>query len=122
MAGSAREPTVPCMRKTFPVIWTLQGDIHTGQLEVTKERVVLTSRRYTFGFPHDSVVHSVVERGAESRIRGLVPVTIRLAGEQVLRIASLGGPGSLHEIAALLAIVVEREPQPVAQGLAGAGT
>ena len=44
---------------------------HTGKLEVTKERIELTSRGYTFAFPRDSVIQFVVERGAEARIRGL---------------------------------------------------
>ena len=122
MAGGGSGPTVPCMRKTFPVIWTLQGDIHNGQLEVTRERIVLTSRTYTLGFPREAILHSVVERGAETRIRGLVPISIDLPGEAILRIASLGGPGSLHEIAALLADARRREAEPVAQRLAGAGT
>ena len=64
MAVGQRGPTVLSMRKTFPVLWSLHGDTHTGKLEVTKERIELTSRGYTFAFPRDSVIHFVVERGA----------------------------------------------------------
>jgi hypothetical protein len=108
------------MRKTFPVIWSLHGDTHTGKLEVTKERIELTSRGHTLAFPRESVLHFVVERGAEKRIRGVTAITIRLVGEHVVRVASLAGAGSLHEISALLA--GDGRQERVRQGLAGAGT
>jgi hypothetical protein len=109
------------MRKTFPVIWSLHGNTNAGKLEVTKERIELSSRGYTFAFPRDSVFHFVVDRGAESRIRGLAAITISLAGGEVVRIASLGGAGSLHDVAALLAPTGEKN-RVRRQGLAGAGT
>lgn len=108
------------MRKTFPVIWSLHGNTQTGKLEVTKERIELSSRGYTLAFPRDSVVHFAVERGADLRIRGLPSITMRLVGEHVVRVASLGGAGSLHEISALLA--AEATQERVRHGLAGAGT
>ena len=120
MAAAAFPPSVRSMRRTFPVIWSLHGDTQTGKLEVTKERLELTSRGYTFAFPRDSVTHFDVERGAGARIRGLPTLKIRLVGEHVLRIASLGGAGSLHEISALLA--AEGRMEPLHHGLAGAGT
>ena len=119
MAGGEGGPSVLSMRKTFPVIWSLHGDTHTGKLEATKERIELTSRGYTFAFPRDSVIHFVVERGAQTRIRGLTSISVFLVGEQVVRIASLGGAGSLHEISALLAA---GRAERLHQGLAGAGT
>ena len=78
---------------------------HPGKLEVLKERVGLTSRGYTFFFPREAVADFVVERDVGSRIRGLPVVTIRLVGGEVVRVASLGGAGSLHEIAQLLAVM-----------------
>jgi len=120
MAEAECGPTVLSMRKTFPVLWSLHGEPLTGKLEVTKERIELTSRDYTLGFPRDSVANFVIERGAETRIRGLTPITLHLVGEHVLRIASLGGAGSLHEISSLLA--AEGRQDRVRQGLAGAGT
>ena len=120
MAGATFRPSLLSMRKTFPVIWSLHGETHTGKLDVTKERIELTSRGYTFAFPRDSVIHFVVERSAEARIRGLTSIKIRLVGEHVVRIASLGGAGSLHEISALLA--ADGRMEPLHHGLAGAGT
>jgi len=120
MAGAEHGPTLLFMRKTFPVLWSFHGNTHTGKLEATKERIELTSRGYTLAFAHDSIVHSVVERSPETRIRGLTSITVRLVGEEVVRIASLGGAGSLHEISALLAAGGTREQ--IGHRLAGAGT
>src|SRR6478752_4582746 len=102
MPRAANGPSLSGMRKTFPVVWALHGRTHTGKLEVLKERLELSSRGHTLSFPLRAVAHFTVERGADTRIRGLTAVTIRLAGGDVVRVASLGGAGSLHEIARLL--------------------
>ena len=107
------------MRRTFPVIWSLHGCTHTGRLEVTERRIVLTSRECTLAAPRDRLLQLAIERDAGARIRGLTPIKARL-GDDVVLVASLGGVGSLHEIAALLAPSGGVEPLP--QGLAGAGT
>jgi hypothetical protein len=91
------------MKKTFAVIWDLHGHTHTGKLETLKERLELTSRQCTLSFPRHSVSHYVIERSPDARIRGLPALTIRLVGGEVVRLASLGGVGSLHEIAELVA-------------------
>jgi hypothetical protein len=109
------------MLKSFPVIWALHGQTRSGKLEVSRERMELSSRGYTFGFARNAVAHSAVERGPDARIRGLPAITVRLAGGEVVRFASLGGAGSLHEVAALLALVDDGEPVR-RQELSGAGT
>jgi hypothetical protein len=108
------------MPKTFPVIWDIHGHTHSGKLEVSKERIELSSRGYTFGFARKAVAHAVIERGSDARIRGLPAIAVRLAGGEVVRLASLGGAGSLHEVAALLAVVDGEAVRR--QELAGAGT
>ncbi len=108
------------MRKSFPVIWALYGQTRSGKLEISSERIELSSRGYTFAFARDVMAQFAVERGADARIRGLPAITVSLAGGDVVRVASLGGAGSLHEVAALLAAT---ESRPVRrQELAGAGT
>jgi hypothetical protein len=109
------------MKKTFPVIWALHDRTHTGKLEVSEDRLELTSRDHTLSFPGDSVTHYAVERRADARIRGLPAITVRLAGGETVRIASLGGPGSLHEIAAMVAAPGDNRGG-LPQELAGAGT
>jgi hypothetical protein len=103
MPDPERGPSLNEMRKTFPIVWALHGRTHTGKLEAFTERLELSSRGYTLSFPRGSVTHFMVERGAGKRIRGLAAITIRLAGGDVVQVASLGGAGSLHEIAELLA-------------------
>lgn len=87
------------MRFELPVIWTSHDAISTGRLEVADDRVVLAARDRTFSFPLDSVVTSVVERGPARRLRGLPILSLRLAQGDCVEIASLGGAGSLHELA-----------------------
>jgi hypothetical protein len=108
------------MKRTFPVIWALHDRTHTGKLEVFKDRLELTSRSHTLSFPRESVTHYAVERRADARIRGLPAVTVQLAAGEVVRIASLGGAGSLHELAAIVAAAGHGRVLP--QELAGAGT
>ncbi len=96
-------PTVGPVKKTFPVIWALHGRTHTGKLEALKDRVELSSRGHTLSFPRTAVAHYAVERGAGMRIRGLPVLSVALSGGELVRVASLGGAGSLHEIAALVA-------------------
>jgi hypothetical protein len=103
MLDPERGPSLREMRKTFPVVWALHRRTHTGKLEAFAERLELSSRGYTLSFPRGSVTDFMVERGAGKRIRGLAAITIRLAGGDVVQVASLGGAGSLHEIAELLA-------------------
>ena len=120
MAGGAFRPSVLSMRKTFPVIWSLHGDTHTGKLDVTKERIELTSRGYTFAFPRDSVIQFVVERGAEARIRGL---TVDQDSPRRRARRADREPWWRGLVARDLRAARGRGPQaPLRQGLAGAGT
>jgi len=91
------------MKKTFAVIWTLHGRTYSGKLELLKDRLELWSRHHTLSFPRDHICHYVIERSPDARIRGLPALTISLDGGEVVRVASLGGAGSLHELAALVA-------------------
>ena len=91
------------MRKTFAVIWAFHSRTYTGKLEALQDRLELTSRRHTLSIPLDHVGQYAIERSPDARIRGLPVLMIRLAGGDVVRVASLGGAGSLHELAALVA-------------------
>ena len=109
------------MRKTFPVLWSLHGDTHTGKLEVTKERHRADARADTRSrFPaipsSTSSSNAAPRRGSEGSPRSRCASSV----SDVVRIASLAGAGSLHEISALLA--ADGRQDRVRQGLAGAGT
>lgn len=88
------------MRFTLPVVWSLHGATYTGRLEAVGDRLTLTSRSRTFGFRTESISRYSIIRGASERIRGLPVLLLQLAGGETLRIASMGGAGSLHELAA----------------------
>jgi hypothetical protein len=121
MAAARGSPSLRLMKRTFPVIWAIHDRTRTGKLEAFKDRLELTSRDHTLSFSRDAVTHYAVERRADARIRGLPAVTVQLAGGEIVRIASLGGPGSLHEIAATVAAPGDNEGG-LPQELAGAGT
>jgi hypothetical protein len=90
------------MRFTLPVIWSHEETTRAGLLEASEERVTLSAREGSFAFGLDSVETFTIERGPTERIRGLPALCVRLAGGDVVRIASMGGAGSLHELSALL--------------------
>jgi hypothetical protein len=120
MSRVACGPSLGWVKTTFPVLWALDGQTHTGKLETLEGRFELTSRSHSLSFPRTSVTHYSVERRADARIRGLPAITVHLTGGQVVRVASMGGAGSLHEIAALVA--TPGGAPASAQELAGAGT
>lgn len=83
----------------LPVIWTYRGVTRTGRIELLGGHVTLTSRHDRVSFDADDVETFAIERAPAQRLRGLPVLSIHLDGE-VLRIASMGGAGSLHELAA----------------------
>jgi hypothetical protein len=90
------------MTFTLPVIWSSGGVTHTGRLDLLEERLALSSRDETVSVAFEAVAGFAIERGPGQRLRGLAALRISLSGGDVLRIASMGGAGSLHELAALL--------------------
>jgi hypothetical protein len=63
----------------------------------------LTSRGRAFSFPLKEVATSVIERGPARRLRGLPVLSLCLVGGETLTVASMGGPGSLQDLAAVIA-------------------
>jgi hypothetical protein len=90
------------MELQLPVVWMLNGTILSGRLEVSHRRLVLTSRGRAFAFPLGSVATYMIERRPAQRLRGLPTLSLRLVGGDTLSIASMGGPGSLQDLAAVV--------------------
>jgi hypothetical protein len=109
------------MAMTFPVLWTFNNELSTGRLDVEDDRLTLTSRTHAFSIPRSAILHQTVERGPGKRIRGLPALTLDLRGGQV-RLASLGGAGSLQEIAQLVSASQAEEPGPRLSSLTPATT
>lgn len=102
MAAQPSGRTVCHMELQLPVIWTLHGTTSSGRLEVLHDRLALTSRGRAFAFPLGSVVTFMIERGLARRLRGLPVLSLRLVGGDTVSIASMGGPGSLQNLAAVV--------------------
>jgi hypothetical protein len=88
------------MELQLPVIWTLHGTTSPGRVDVTGGRLELTSRGRSFAFPLGMVVTSMIDRSPPRRLRGLPVLSLGLVGGDTLGVASMGGPGSLQDLAA----------------------
>jgi hypothetical protein len=86
----------------LPVIWDLHGTTSSGRLDVSHGRLALTSRGRAFAFPLGEVAAFMIERGPARRLRGLPVLSLRLVGGETVTVASMGGPGSLQELAAVV--------------------
>lgn len=99
------------MELQLPVIWSLHGATMPGRLDASPNRLTFTSRGRAFAVPLGSVAAFVIERGPSRRLRGLPVLSLSLVGGDTLTVASMGGPGSLQDLASLVA-----GGQPVASG------
>jgi hypothetical protein len=91
------------MRGTVAVLWTLDGTVRSGSLEVLVDRLELRTRGRTLAVPLDSIVAFGIERGSSVRLNGLAALKIVLYDGIVVRVASLQGMGVLHQLAGRLA-------------------
>lgn len=98
-----------CVKLELPVIWRVDGPTHAGRIELAQDRVRLTSKIETVSFETSSVEGVTIERGPGQRLRGLPVLAVDLGGGEVVRVASMGGGGSLH---ALASWVCARQPAP----------
>jgi hypothetical protein len=90
------------MRYELPVIWTTNGATHAGRLELVADQMKLISKGETISFGTASVAAFAIERAPEQRLRCLPVLSLKLADGDVVRVASMGGAGSLHELASRL--------------------
>jgi hypothetical protein len=100
------------MRFELPVIWAFHGTMSSGRIELGEDRVTLASKDRTLSFRRSSIAMFAIERAAGRRLRGLPALVIRLREGDVVRLASLGGVGSLQQLATL----VGSARQPFASG------
>ena len=94
------------MKSSTPVLWTFHGETFLGVLDLTSDRLLLSSRRRTFSCPFTGVAGAQLERGPAERIRGLPAVRMVLANGDELRLASLAGAGSAQELTAQIVVNV----------------
>jgi hypothetical protein len=94
------------MKGTFAVLWSLKAELHTGRLEVLKDRLELRARGGSLSIPIASVLRCSIERGPSKRIRGMPVLMLELADGAVARIASLESVTVLNDLAGVLAAPV----------------
>lgn len=90
------------MRFELPVLWSFIGAPLPGCLNVGPDRLTLTSKRRSLSFPLRTVGTYTIERGPAARLRGLPVLVLELGDAQTVRVASMGGAGSLQDVAAAI--------------------
>ena len=88
--------------RRYAVTWSHDSLLESGRLETYPDRLELHGRSSVSLIPFAEVVASAIERGPADRLHGLPVLALRLEDGGVVRIASLEGPGVLHELGALV--------------------
>ncbi len=92
------------MTGTLAILWTIGTELHSGQLNLSRGRLELRSRRHALSVPLASIVGCAIDRGPAARIRGLPVLRLELAEKVVLRIASLESVTALSDLVDHLAL------------------
>jgi len=87
------------MGKSFAVLWSDGDTVRTGRLERYRDRLELHGRDGDLVVPFADVEEAAIARGHAERLRGLPVLAIVRRGGSRVRVASLDGPGVLHELA-----------------------
>ena len=83
----------------YAVVWSDGRAVHTGRLDVYADCLELHGRDGDRVVPLAEVVDVAIARGRGELLRGMRVLVVQLADGSSLRVASLGGPGVLHELA-----------------------
>jgi hypothetical protein len=86
------------MKQDYAVVWSSNGDSSSGRLEVLGDRFELHGRNRSLSVPFQDLTSVSIARGRMDRLLGLPVLALSLHGRPPLRIASLEGAGSLHEL------------------------
>jgi hypothetical protein len=92
------------MTATLAILWTIGAELHTGRLNVLRDRLELRSRRHGLSIPLASVARCSIDRGPAVRIRGLPVLRLELTDGMIVRIASLESITLLKDLAGRLAL------------------
>ncbi len=109
MQSSSRNGQYLCMRLTYAVLWQARGGpIQVGRLGVSHDGITLDGGARNGGEMAESVLHTKIsavriEREVTQRLAGLPTLVLTVLGDEIYRIASVDGPGTLGEMAGALA-------------------
>jgi hypothetical protein len=88
--------------RRYAVTWSHDSLLESGRLETYRDRLELHGRSSVTVIAFGDVAAAAIERGPADRLHGLPVLALRLGDGSVVRIASLEGPGVLHELGALV--------------------
>jgi hypothetical protein len=87
-----------CMDRTYAVVWSENGSVASGRLDVRVDRFELAGRGQRLSIPFRELDSASIERGRTDRLHGLPVLELGRAGLLPVRIASLEGTAALHEL------------------------
>jgi hypothetical protein len=87
------------MKRSYAVVWSRGQEQGSGRLEPHDDRFELHGRDAGFSILFSDLAGASIARGHADRLRGLAVLLLRRHDSAPVRIASLDGPGVLHELA-----------------------
>jgi len=87
------------MGRSYAVVWSDGDELGSGRLEASGDRFELHGRETCLSIPFAEVAGASIARRRVDRLRGLPVLLLRRGERGPVRIASLEGPGVLHELA-----------------------
>jgi hypothetical protein len=86
------------MSRAYAVVWSENGSTASGRLESLADRFELEGRGQRLSIPFGELESASIARGQTDRLRGLPVLELDRAGRPPVRIASLEGTATLHEL------------------------
>ena len=87
------------MERSYAVVWSNGQELRSGRLEPRADRFELHGRDSRFSILFSDLTCASIARSEADRLRGLAVLLLRRDDCAPVRIASLEGPGVLHELA-----------------------
>jgi hypothetical protein len=87
------------MKRSYAVVWSRGQGPGSGRLEPHADRFELCGRDERFSIPFSELASATIARRQADRLRGLAVLLLQRRDDASVRIASLEGPGVLHELA-----------------------
>ena len=91
------------MTGSYAVVWSDGDQLGSGRLEACGDRFELHGREADLSIPFSQLAGATIARRQVDRLRGLPVLLLRRSDSKPVRIASLEGPGVLHELARYVA-------------------
>jgi hypothetical protein len=89
---------------SYAVVWGVGDDVGSGSLEIYADRLELHGRERSLSLPFASLGGAWISRRRADRLHGLPALVLSPGGGGAsILVASLEGPGVLHELAGRVA-------------------